>query len=56
MASRFYELAGGELRFAPGTSTTLASCISWRGSDQALVEKVRARLDSLLSEGQSPSP
>ena len=54
MASRFYELAGGELRFMAGTSTTLASCIDWRGSDQALVEKVRARLDSLLSEGLSP--
>lgn len=56
MASRFYELAGGELRFAPGTSTTLASCIDWHGGDQALVDKVRARLDSLLSEGLSPSP
>jgi len=55
MASRFYELAGGELRFMAGTSTTLASCIDWHGSDQALVEKVRARLDSLLSEGISPS-
>ena len=31
MASRFYELAGGELRFMAGTSTTLASCIEWRG-------------------------
>ncbi|MFQ2103307.1 lipoyl protein ligase domain-containing protein [Aeromonas sp. Marseille-Q5825] len=56
MASRFYELAGGELRFMAGTSTTLASCIGWRGGDQALVDKVRARLDSLLSEGLSPSP
>ncbi|ATL93340.1 protein ligase [Aeromonas sp. CU5] len=56
MASRFYELAGGELRFMTGTSTTLASCIGWRGSDQALVEKVRARLDSLLSGELSPSP
>ncbi|BEE03911.1 lipoyl protein ligase domain-containing protein [Aeromonas veronii] len=55
MASRFYELASGELRFMTGTSTTLASCIGWSGSDQALVEKVRARLDSLLSEGLSPS-
>lgn len=55
MASRFYELAGGELRFMARTSTTLASCIDWRGSDQALVEKVRARLDSLLSKGLSPS-
>ncbi len=54
MASRFYELAGGELRFMARTSTTLASCIDWRGSDQALVEKVQARLDSLLSEGLSP--
>lgn len=56
MASRFYELAGGELRFMTGTSTTLARCIDWRGGDEALVNKVRARLDSLLSEGQSPSP
>lgn len=56
MASRFYELAGGELRFMTGTSTTLARCIGWRGSNEALVDKVRARLDSLLSEGQSPSP
>lgn len=55
-ASRFYELAGGELRFMAGTSTTLASCIDWHGGDQALVDKVRARLDSLLSEGLSPSP
>ncbi|MGN5100893.1 lipoyl protein ligase domain-containing protein [Aeromonas veronii] len=46
---------GGELRFMAGTSITLTSCIDWRGSDQALVEKVRARLDSLLSEGLSPS-
>ena len=56
MASRFYELAGGELRFMTGTSTTLASCIGWRGGDQALVDKVRARLESLLSEEQPPSP
>ncbi|MNT97791.1 hypothetical protein D3C72_2401930 [compost metagenome] len=56
MASRFYELAGGELRFMAGTSTTLANCIGWRGGDQALVDKVRTRLDSLLSEGLSPSP
>ncbi|EKP0259508.1 protein ligase [Aeromonas sobria] len=55
MASRFYELAGGELRFMAGTSTTLVRCIGWRGGDEALVNKVRARLDSLLSEGQSPS-
>ncbi|MFQ2821477.1 MULTISPECIES: lipoyl protein ligase domain-containing protein [Aeromonas] len=56
MASRFYELAGGELRFMTGTSTTLASCIDWRGSDLALVDKVRARLESLLSEEQPPHP
>ena len=56
MASRFYELAGGELRFMTGTSTTLASCIDWRGGNEALVDKVRARLDRLLSEGLSPSP
>ncbi|MGL6152434.1 MAG: lipoyl protein ligase domain-containing protein [Aeromonas sobria] len=56
MASRFYELAGGELRFMTGTSTALASCIGWHGGDQALVDKVRARLDSLLSERPSPSP
>ncbi|MDM5092620.1 lipoyl protein ligase domain-containing protein [Aeromonas rivipollensis] len=56
MASRFYKLAGGELRFAPGTSTTLAHCIGWQESDEKLVDRVRARLDSLLSEGLSPSP
>ncbi len=56
MASRFYELAGGELRFMTGTSTTLASSIDWRGGDEALVNKVRTRLESLLSEGQSSSP
>lgn len=56
MASRFYELAGGELRFAPGTSTTLASCIGWHDDETELVARVRARLDRLLSEGLSPSP
>ncbi|MCE9955372.1 lipoyl protein ligase domain-containing protein [Aeromonas rivipollensis] len=56
MASRFYELADGELRFAPGTSTTLAHCIGWQESDEKLVDRVRTRLDSLLSEGLSPSP
>jgi len=56
MASRFYELAGGELRFASGTSTTLAQQIGWQGSDERLVDKVRTRLESLLSEGPSPSP
>lgn len=56
MASRFYELAGGELRFLPGTSTTLAHAIRWQGSDEALVNRVRARLESLLTEGQRPSP
>ncbi|MDR6994206.1 lipoate-protein ligase A [Aeromonas salmonicida] len=50
MASRFYELAGGELRFMAGTSTTLASCIAWQGSDEALVDKVRGRLETLLTE------
>lgn len=54
MASRFYELAGGELRFSPGTSTTLGSCIGWREGDEKLVNRVRARLESLLSEGQTP--
>lgn len=56
MASRFYELAGGELRFLPGTSTTLASCIGWRGGDEALVDKVKARLAALLNERPPPSP
>ncbi|POG23806.1 protein ligase [Aeromonas bestiarum] len=54
MASRFYELAGGELRFLPGTSSTLAHAIRWQGSDEALVNKVRARLESLLTEEQLP--
>ncbi len=48
MASRFYELAGGELRFMAGTSTTLASCIGWSGSDQALVTNALVRLATLL--------
>lgn len=50
MASRFYELAGGELRFLPGTSTTLAQAIRWQGSDEALVEQVQTRLKSLLTD------
>ncbi|MGY6038016.1 lipoyl protein ligase domain-containing protein [Aeromonas sp. AE23HZ002T15] len=54
MASRFYELAGGELRFLPGTSTTLAHAIRWQGSGTELVNKVRARLENLLTEGQLP--
>ena len=53
MASRFYELAGGELRFLPGTSTTLARCIGWQESDERLVDKVRTRLESLLGEEQT---
>lgn len=56
MASLFYELAGGELRFLPGTSTTLAHCIGWQEGDERLVHKVRMRLASLLSEGPSPTP
>lgn len=50
MASRFYKLAGGELRFMAGTSTTLARCIAWQGSDEALVDKVRGRLETLLTK------
>lgn len=49
MASRFYELAGGELRFAPGTSTTLAQQIGWQGSPEDLVTQVRRRLQALLT-------
>lgn len=49
MASRFYELAGGELRFAPGTSTTLAQQIGWQGSPEDLVMQVRRRLQALLT-------
>ncbi|MGE6167381.1 lipoyl protein ligase domain-containing protein [Aeromonas rivipollensis] len=56
MASRFYELAGGELRFAPGTSTTLARAICWQGDETELVARVRARLENLLTEGVPPSP
>ncbi|WP_349921443.1 lipoyl protein ligase domain-containing protein [Aeromonas veronii] len=56
MASRFYELAGGEQRFLPGTSTTLAHAIRWPGSDEELVNKVRARLESLLTEGRRSLP
>lgn len=55
MASRFYELAGGELRFVPGTSTTLAQQIHWQGSEEALVDSVRGRLARLLTESQMPS-
>lgn len=50
MASRFYELAGGELRFLPATSTTIAQAIDWQGSEGELVERVRARLTALLSK------
>ena len=48
MASRFYELAGGELRFVPGTSTTLARCIDWQGGQAELVARVGQRLHTLL--------
>lgn len=51
MASRFYELAGGELRFLPGTSTTLAQQIGWQGSPEELVAQVRRRLQTLLTGG-----
>jgi octanoyl-[GcvH]:protein N-octanoyltransferase len=54
MASRFYELAGGELRFAPGTSTTLARCIGWQGSDAQLLDNMRSRLKELLSTALTP--
>ncbi|MDX7899550.1 lipoyl protein ligase domain-containing protein [Aeromonas media] len=50
MASRFYELAGGELRFLPGTSTTLTQQIHWQGSEGELVERVRTRLTALLTQ------
>ncbi|MGU5815314.1 lipoyl protein ligase domain-containing protein [Aeromonas hydrophila] len=50
MASRFYELAGGELRFLPATSTTLAQAIAWQGSEAVLVEKVREQLKQGLTE------
>lgn len=56
MASRFYELAGGELRFAPGTSTTLAHCIDWRGRPGELVALVRQRLHVLLAGPLPPAP
>ncbi|MGY3873078.1 lipoyl protein ligase domain-containing protein [Aeromonas dhakensis] len=50
MASRFYELAGGELRFIPGTSTTIAQAINWQGREGELVERVKARLTALLTQ------
>lgn len=56
MASRFYELAGGELRFLPGTSTTLARAICWQGDETELVARVRGRLARLLTESPIPSP
>lgn len=49
MASRFYELAGGELRFLSGTSTTLAQAIHWQGGDGELVAEVNHRLQRLLT-------
>ncbi|WP_421216556.1 lipoyl protein ligase domain-containing protein [Aeromonas enteropelogenes] len=49
MASRFYELAGGELRFLPGTSTTLSQAIHWQGCDSELVAEVNHRLQRLLT-------
>lgn len=55
MASRFYELAGGELRFAPGTSTTLAHAIGWQGDEAALVSRVSRALAQRLT-GDIPSP
>jgi lipoate-protein ligase A len=50
MASRFYELAGGELRFLPATSTTIAQAIDWQGSEGELVERVRTQLTTLLTQ------
>ncbi|EGX6952277.1 protein ligase [Aeromonas hydrophila] len=50
MASRFYELAGGELRFLPATSTTIAQVIAWQGSEGELVERVQTRLTALLTQ------
>ncbi|MGL5214373.1 MAG: lipoyl protein ligase domain-containing protein [Aeromonas hydrophila] len=50
MASRFYELAGGELRFLPATSTTIAQAIAWQESEDELVERVRTRLTALLTQ------
>lgn len=50
MASRFYELAGGELRFLPATSTTIAQAIAWQGSEGELVERVREQLKQGLTE------
>lgn len=50
MASRFYELAGGELRFLPDTSTTLMQAINWQGSDRMLMDKVRKQLKQRLTE------
>ncbi|WP_438834181.1 lipoyl protein ligase domain-containing protein [Aeromonas oralensis] len=50
MASRFYELAGGELRFLPSTSTTIAQAIAWQESEDELVERVRTRLTALLTQ------
>ncbi|QXB54940.1 protein ligase [Aeromonas sp. FDAARGOS 1415] len=49
MASRFYELAGGELRFLPGTSTTLAQAIHWQGNHGELVAEVSHRLRQQLT-------
>lgn len=50
MASRFYELAGGELRFLPATSTTIAQAINWQGSGRMLMDKVREQLKQGLTE------
>ncbi|MEI4960509.1 lipoyl protein ligase domain-containing protein [Aeromonas caviae] len=50
MASRFYELADSELRFLPDTSTTIAQAIAWQGSEEELVERVKARLTALLTQ------
>lgn len=50
MASRFYELAGGELRFLPATSTTIEQAINWQGSDRMLMDKVREQLKQGLTE------
>jgi hypothetical protein len=51
MASRFYELAGGELRFAPGTSTTIAQAIGWQESEDELVRGLAQRLTGAADPG-----
>lgn len=52
LASRFYEIAGGALRFAPNTSTTIGSLLGWQGSDDEQALRFAALLQPCLVSQQ----